>query len=205
MSTLLFLLSLVSLPSSWAHNSDSKPNDLGFLKVERVIDGDTFVVEKRGRIRLIGVDTPESVDPRRPVEYFGREASNYLRQLIEGKRVRLESDQESKDRYGRTLAYAYLEDGTFINAHMIEQGYAHAYTRFPFRHLELFRSLERSARENSRGLWKADQPKNTTKCNSKPSCRELKTCKEARHQLEVCKRSELDGDGDGIPCEKLCY
>jgi len=121
--------------------------------VERVVDGDTIIVEGVGRVRLIGVDTPETVHPNRPVEFFGKEASAFTKGLLEGKRVRLEYDQERQDRYGRTLAYVYLSDGTFVNAEIIRRGYGHAYTRFPFRHMEAFRQYEREARDNRRGLW----------------------------------------------------
>ena len=123
--------------------------------VERVVDGDTIIVEGVGRVRLIGVDTPETVHPNRPVEFFGKEASAFAKGLLEGKRVRLEYDQERQDRYGRTLAYVYLDDGTFVNAEIIRRGYGHAYTRFPFRHMEEFRQFEREARDNRRGLWGA--------------------------------------------------
>ena len=121
--------------------------------VERVVDGDTIVVQGIGSVRLIGVDTPETVHPNRPVEFFGKEASAFTKRMLEGKRVRLEYDQERQDRYGRTLAYVYLTDGTFANAEIIRRGYGHAYTRFPFRHLERFRQLEREARTSRRGLW----------------------------------------------------
>ena len=121
--------------------------------VERVVDGDTIIVEGVGRVRLIGVDTPETVHPNRPVELFGRAATAYLKGLLEGRKVRLEYDQEQTDRYGRTLAYVYLEDGTFANSEIIRQGYGHAYTRFPFRHMERFRELEQDARDSRRGLW----------------------------------------------------
>lgn len=121
--------------------------------VVRVVDGDTLVLDGDERVRLIGVNTPETKDPRRPVEYFGKEASAFTRRLAEGKRARLAYDQERTDRYGRTLAYVYLEDGTFLNAEIIRQGYGHAYTRFPFRYADEFRTYEREARENNRGLW----------------------------------------------------
>jgi len=121
--------------------------------VVRVVDGDTLVLDGNERVRLIGVDTPETVDPRRPVQYFGKEASAFTRRLAEGKRARLAYDRERTDRYGRTLAYVYLEGGTFLNAEIIRQGYGHAYTRFPFRYAEEFRAYEREARENGRGLW----------------------------------------------------
>ena len=121
--------------------------------VTRVVDGDTVVLERIGTVRLIGVDTPETVDPRRPVQRFGREASEFTRTLVEGKRVRIEYDRDRTDRYGRTLAYLHLPDGTFVNAEIVRQGYGFAYTRFPFRHVEAFRRYEREARERQRGLW----------------------------------------------------
>jgi endonuclease YncB( thermonuclease family) len=119
----------------------------------RVIDGDTIELEGGERVRLIGVNTPESVDPRRPVEYFGREAAAFTRRTVEGRRVRLEYDEETRDPYGRTLAYVYLPDGTLLNAEIIRQGYGFAYTRFPYRRQAEFVNLEREAREQGRGLW----------------------------------------------------
>lgn len=122
----------------------------------RVVDGDTLLLDGDERVRLIGVNTPESVDPRRPAEFFGQEASAFTRRRAEGKRARLAYDQERRDRYGRTLAYVYLEDGTFLNAEIIRQGYGHAYTRFPFHYQDDFLRYQREARENRRGLWAAE-------------------------------------------------
>lgn len=119
----------------------------------RVIDGDTIELEGDERVRLIGVDAPESVDPRRPVEPFGLEAAAFTRRMVEGKTVRLEYDAETRDQYGRTLAYIYLRDGTLLNAEIIRQGYGYAYTRFPHSRLQEFVGLEREAREGGRGLW----------------------------------------------------
>ena len=110
------------------------------------------------RVRLIGVDTPETVHPNKPVEFFGKEASAFTKRMCEGKKVRLEYDWQKKDRYNRTLAYVYLEDGTFLNAEIIKQGYGHAYTRFPFKYLEEFRGYERGAREGGVGLWGLKEP-----------------------------------------------
>jgi len=127
-----------------------------FYLCTRVIDGDTIAVEKNGKkekVRLIGVDTPETVHPSKPVEYFGKEASEFTRKKVEGKRVNLEYDRQSRDKYGRLLAYVYIEDGTFLNAEIIRQGYGFAYTRYPFKYLDDFRQYEREARENDRGLW----------------------------------------------------
>ena len=105
-------------------------------------------------MRLVGVDTPETKHPNKPVEYFGKEASAFTERMVHGKKVRLEYDQNRRDRYGRLLAYVYLEDGTFLNAEIVKQGYGHAYTRFPFKYLDDFRGYEKDARENNRGLWR---------------------------------------------------
>jgi len=104
------------------------------------------------------VDTPETKHPRKPVEYYGREATTFTKRMVQGKRVRLEFDQANahighKDRYRRTLAYVFLEDGTFLNPEIVKQGYGFAYTRFPFKYMEEFRRYEREAREQNRGLW----------------------------------------------------
>ena len=187
--------------------------------VERVVDGDTIIVQGVGRVRLIGVDTPESVHPRRPVECFAKEASAFTQRLLHKQRVRLEYDQERTDRYGRTLAYVHLPNGTFANAEIVRQGYGHAYTRFPFRYLDEFRQYEREARQGGRGLWGA-------KCAGAPSgraaSRELPaeaarydddgnggiSCAEAyRHGIAPVRRGHAayaymrDGDGDGVVCE----
>ncbi len=128
--------------------------------VVRAVDGDTLVVRIEGReekVRLLGVDTPESVHPRRPVERFGKEAAAFTRRLAEGKTVRLRDDPSNtnRDRYGRMLRYVFLPDGALLNAAIIAEGYGHAYTRYPFERMEEFRALERRAREEERGLWGA--------------------------------------------------
>ena len=110
--------------------------------VKRVVDGDTIIVHYQGkeeRVRLIGVDTPETVHPSKPVEYFGKEASGFTKKLLPvGTKVRLEFDHDLRDRYGRLLAYVYVGEA-LVNAEIIKQGYGHAYTRFPFKYLEDFR------------------------------------------------------------------
>ena len=122
----------------------------------RAVDGDTLVVDLNGtreKVRLIGVDTPETVHPSKPVQHFGKEASAFTKWMAAGKKVRLEYDGQKRDRYGRLLAYVYLQDGTFLNAEIIRQGYGFAYTRFPFKYMDQFRQHEKEAREASRGLW----------------------------------------------------
>jgi micrococcal nuclease len=126
--------------------------------VSRVIDGDTIVLENGEKVWLIGVDTPETQHPQKPVEYFGKEATGFTRNLVEGQRVWVETDPTNahlghKDRYGRTLAYVWNERGKFVNAEIIQQGYGHALTRYPFKHLETFRGLEQHARQHESGLW----------------------------------------------------
>lgn len=126
--------------------------------VIRVVDGDTIQVTLAGKaekVRLIGVDTPETVDPRKLVEFFGKEASEFTKKLVEGKQVVLRDELggQDRDKYGRLLRYVYLADGTFVNAEIIRQGYGHAYVVYPFSHMEEFRAYERQARERGIGLW----------------------------------------------------
>jgi micrococcal nuclease len=109
--------------------------------------------DMKDRVRLIGVDTPETVHPEKPVEYFGEEASAFTKKMVEGKKVLLKYDFQRRDKYGRLLAYVYLEDGTLLNAEIIKQGYGFAYTKYPFKYLDNFRRYEKEARENRRGLW----------------------------------------------------
>jgi len=125
--------------------------------VLRVIDGDTVKIQYNGKpttVRLIGIDTPETVHPQKPVERFGKEASAFTRNLLLGESVYLRFDGNKTDKYGRMLAYLHrVPDGLFVNLEIVRQGYGHAYTRFPFKHMELFRHYERRAREVGKGLW----------------------------------------------------
>jgi len=125
-------------------------------KVIRVIDGDTLLLLNGEKVRLIGVDTPETKHPQQPVQYFGIEAYKFTKQMAEGKVVKLEYDWQRRDRYRRLLAYVYLMDGTFLNAEIIKQGYGFAYTRYPFKYMGEFRLYQREAREKKRGLWKKE-------------------------------------------------
>lgn len=131
--------------------------------VDRVVDGDTIVVDDGERIRLIGIDTPETVKPGSPVECFGKEASRRMNTLLpEGTHVRLVRDADATDRYDRTLSYVYrLDDGLFVNAAMVRDGFAYAYTVPPnVAHAEEFVALQAEAREADRGLWAACPPPN---------------------------------------------
>ena len=130
----------------------------GLWHVTRDIDGDTIDVQmgtQKERVRFLGVDTPETHDPRKPVQCYGLVAATHTKQLLEGKNVRLEPDPEDSDRdkYGRLLRYVYLPDGTLINAELIKDGYGFAYTVFPITKLNDFRALETDAHTHNRGLW----------------------------------------------------
>jgi micrococcal nuclease len=119
--------------------------------VVRVIGGDTIVLTPNEKVRLIGVDSPETAHPKKAVQCFGHYAKEFTRRMAERRTIRLVFDEANaarnhKDRYGRTLAYIYFDDGTMLNAELLRRGYAHAYTRFPFRHLVEFRKLEWTAR-----------------------------------------------------------
>ena len=132
----------------------------GQASVVRVVDGDTVAVRVGGReetVRLIGIDTPETVDPRSPVECFGREASDRTKALLPaGTEVRLVADAEPRDRYDRLLAYVYRDDGTFVNLALVEDGYASVLTYPPnVAHVSDFTAAAARAREEGRGLWAA--------------------------------------------------
>ena len=121
--------------------------------VVRVIDGDTVEIEGGQRVRYIGIDAPEIVHPTEPVEYFGEEAAEKNRELVEGRIVSLERDVEDRDEYGRLLRYVWLGD-VMINAELVRLGYAYSYSLPPnIRYQELFLRLEGEAREQKLGLW----------------------------------------------------
>lgn len=122
-------------------------------RVKRVVDGDTVILERLGRARLIGVDAPESVRPDYPVEYFGREAAEFARKSLDGQDVTVGFGEERIDSHDRHLVYLYLPDGTFFNAQLIKLGYAFAYTRFPFRFKSEFLEHEDEARHTGQGMW----------------------------------------------------
>ncbi len=151
----VFLLAalLALLPAPGASQADSTT-----VQVVRVIDGDTIQVccifGDREKVRYIGVDTRETHHPMKGIEYFGMEAAEANRKLVGAKTVRLEFDVQQFDKYGRTLAYVYLEDGTFVNVWLVEHGYAMVMTVPPnVKHQDLFLKLQREAREKGRGLW----------------------------------------------------
>ena len=158
---------------------------LKYYFVTRVVDGDTIDVSVDGkvkRLRLIGINTPETVDPRKLVECFGVEASNKAKTLLTGKKVSLESDgsQGELDKYNRLLRYVFLEDGTNINLLMIKEGYAYEYTyNLPYKYQTEFKNAQKQAEANKAGLWSPNAcnedatksvPTNTTETSNEKSC-----------------------------------
>jgi endonuclease YncB( thermonuclease family) len=134
----------------------------GTVRVARVIDGDTIVIDGGERVRYIGMDTPEIVDPRKPVQCFGRESAARNRELVEGKMVRLVRDVSDRDKYHRLLRYVYLANtstslgasGVFINLELVKEGYATAFAYPPdILHAKDFVAAEKSARDAKLGLW----------------------------------------------------
>ncbi len=130
------------------------------FRVTKVIDGDTIAADIRGKnetIRLLGIDTPETVDPRKTIQCFGQEASNKMKEFVSGKLVILVDDptQGNRDKYGRLLRYVYLPDAksTFINGEMVKQGYAFSFREYPTKMLDKFNSFEKYARDHNLGLW----------------------------------------------------
>jgi len=135
------------------------PGSRGPYNVVKVVDGDTIAIDLDGKsetLRLIGIDTPETVDPRKPVECFGLEASNVAKEALAGKRVYIEMDstQGERDKYGRLLAYVYREDGFFFNKSMILSGYAYEYTYdTSYKYQNEFKEAQKDAEINQRGFW----------------------------------------------------
>jgi micrococcal nuclease len=129
----------------------------GPFLVQRAVDGDTLLLADGRRVRLIGVDTPETVHPSRPVEPLGPEATAFTRSRTEGRYVMLEYDRQRRDRYDRVLAYVYVDD-EMLNEALIAAGYSRAETRYPYSNAmkRRFRQAETRAREAGVGIWGLD-------------------------------------------------
>jgi|SRR3989344_3222001 len=136
------------------------------VKVTRVIDGDTIEIEGGQKIRYIGINTPETVDPQSPVQCFGSEATFKNRELVEGRAILIEKDVSETDKYRRLLRYVYIGD-IFVNEYLVRQGFAYASTFPPdVKYQEQLRQAEQEARQNQKGLWgqcpKDDQKQSTS-------------------------------------------
>jgi micrococcal nuclease len=154
--TYLFALSLLDFSCGSEGTTDKSAR---YFHVTKVVDGDTFWVDngsvKGLKIRLIGVDAPEARNVFKKVAgYYGKESTQFMTSLISGKKVRLEYDVDPLDQYGRTLAYVYLQDGTFVNAELVKKGFGMVMTVPPnVKYADKFLKLERTARKRNRGLW----------------------------------------------------
>lgn len=208
--------------------------EVELFNVVKVVDGDTISVSISGKtetIRLIGLDTPETVDPRKTVECFGKEASDKAKSLLAGKKVKLTADesQGDKDKYNRLLRYVFLEDGTNVNKLMISEGYGHEYTyNLPYKYQAEFKTAELSAQRNKKGLWADNACAVDTEvieleeedagtidvsdrsCSSNLyNCTGFSTHNEAQAVYDKCMSEvgsdihQLDADDDGEACESL--
>ena len=163
----LGLVTTVQAPplSAPARSAGATPSTTSqYYPLVRVVDGDTIVVKinsKNVKVRLIGLDTPELVDPRRPVQCFAKEASTEMHTLVDGQDVRLETDpsQDTYDKYHRLLAYVFRPldsnpEGLLVNKYMITEGFGHEYTyNLPYKYQKEFRAAEKNARAGGKGLW----------------------------------------------------
>ena len=172
--TITSILLGISLFAYGAWQAQQKPrknvSGVDQFRVIKVIDGDTVEIDYYGqttKLRLIGLDTPEVVDPRKPVQCFGREASAHAHELLDGKKIILESDPVAgeTDKYSRKLAYIFLEDGKNFAEAMIRDGYGHEYTyqSQAYKYQTSFKAAEAEARSSSRGLWSPDTCSGDTK------------------------------------------
>ena len=140
-------------------SAETRPHPDGTYNVIRVIDGDTVIVDNQGKpetVRILGMNTPETVDPKRPVQCYGHEASDHAKAVLSGTYVTLESDlsQDATDKYGRTLAYVILADGTNFELSMIQEGYAFEYTYDrPYKYQKEFKAAQAEAKSAELGLW----------------------------------------------------
>lgn len=143
--------------------------DKQLFTVTSVVDGDTIKVEQLGTLRLIGIDTPETKHPSKPVECFGSEASEFATTSLLNKKVYLEFDPAQRiDKYNRTLAYVFREDGFFYNRESVAQGYAFSYTKYPHPRLEEFNDSQKDARNSNSGLWSASTCNGEQKAKEEP-------------------------------------
>lgn len=155
LSAIVFITLIMTGWALWTLSGGDPKRE--WVLVTDVVDGDTIHVRRGWRsttVRLIGVDTPETVHPEKPIEFFGPEASEFTKRQLEGEKVRLEIEPSNQyDHYGRLLAYVFLMDGTLLNAELIKQGYARVIAPSPFHRYKEFRLHEQKARVAGVGLW----------------------------------------------------
>jgi len=163
-SLIIFIVFVVATKSGWLDKPAqvAQTNQPGLYSVSKFVDGDTIEVNMNGHnetIRFIGIDTPETHKPDTPVQCYGPEAAAFTKSFIGNNSVRLQADplDTNRDRYGRLLRYVYLPDGTLVEEKLISEGYAFAYTLFPFQQKAAFVALENQAKQAKKGLWGACQ------------------------------------------------
>lgn len=163
------VLVLLGLLFAFEKTTTAKPKEADTVKVKKVVDGDTIEVLRYGKtekVRLIGIDTPETLDPRKPVQCFGKEASDNSKKMLTDKQVRLEFDPVvgEKDKYGRLLAYVW-NDNSLVNLELLKNGYAHEYTyrNQNYKYQSEFKNAEKTAKNNSIGLWSPQTCNGVTK------------------------------------------
>jgi len=133
----------------------NQPRGPAYFKVQRVVDGDTIILENKETVRYLGIDTPELHHPSIGAECGGLEASEKNQEILAGKRVRLVSDVTDRDSYGRLLRYVFTEDGTFVNYELIRDGYGQVFEMQPDRMLtNTFTQAQMDAKKEGSGLWK---------------------------------------------------
>lgn len=161
---------LLGLAMLYGYLRQPGQSNIETYKVVKVVDGDTIEIERYGKletVRLIGIDTPETVDPRKPVQCFGKEASDNSKALLQGKSVRIEADPlvGERDKYNRLLAYVWLDDKQLVNQLLVSGGFAHEYTyrSQSYKYQTEFKQAEATARESGTGLWAAATCNGNTK------------------------------------------
>ncbi len=149
----IFIFLLLTSYQSKPNESVITSSENNLFQVARVIDGDTVELSDGRKVRYIGIDAPESTKKT----CFGEESTNKNKELVEGKKARLEKDVSDTDRYGRLLRYVYVED-IFVNEYLVREGYARSSTYPPdVKFQNQFKEAEKEARENSKGLWNSCQ------------------------------------------------
>jgi micrococcal nuclease len=164
-SILVFILIASIARAADAAGKNDAPLPRERVLVTEVIDGDTIIVLRGARqetIRLIGVDTPETGRPDTPVQFYGPEAADFTRRSLLKQRVTLAFEPPdrpggSTDRYHRTLAYVFTDDGRNFNLELVRLGYGRAYTRYPFRYQRDFEAAQQNARRTGTGMWNAEK------------------------------------------------
>jgi endonuclease YncB( thermonuclease family) len=204
--------------SGWVHGAipPSAPGQEFTAKIIAVLDGDTVLVRRENglvKIRLAEIDAPEKA------QTFGETSKHSLTGMVLGKQVKVIS--QAVDQYGRLVAHLSV-DGWDVNAEQIRRGMAWEYSNFHSNQTLI--ALQNESRQASRGLWAQSNPtppwewrkqhpsSGTARlaptpdpgCGNKKHCSEMSSCEEAKYYLTQCGVKSLDGNGDGVPCEKLC-